>query len=95
MIKIIYFHPEETRRDFRGIVFAWIPSLNLACKTEHPLPVSGRLRYGNFIWGLEFFFDFKFCKTVWVPAVYNMMIVVVVAELKKTLIINLHQHNLV
>ena len=43
----------------------------------------------------NFFFDFKFCKTVWVPAVYNMMIVVVVAELKKTLIINLHQHNLV
>ena len=69
--------------------------LNLACKTEHPF----YLYLVVFVMGISsevwnFFFDFN-CKTVWVPTVYNMMIVVVVAELKKTLIINLHQHNLV
>jgi hypothetical protein len=64
------------------------------------LPVKRNTYLVVFVMGISsevwnFFFDFKFCKTVWVPAVYNMMIVVVVAELKKTLIINLHQHNLV
>ena len=66
--------------------------LNLACKTEHPYLVVFVMGISSEVW--NFFFDFN-CKTVWVPTVYNMMIVVVVAELKKTLIINLHQHNLV
>ena len=56
--------------------------LNLACKTEHPFYLYlvvfvTCMGISSEVW--NFFFDFN-CKTVWVPTVYNMMIVVVVAE---------------
>ena len=85
----------SSRRNTKG--FLWY------CLRMNPfaliLPVKRNTYLVVFVMGISsevwnFFFDFN-CKTVWVPTVYNMMIVVVVAELKKTLIINLHQHNLV
>ena len=70
----------SSRRNTKG--FLWY------CLRMNPfaliLPVKRNTYLVVFVMGISsevwnFFFDFN-CKTVWVPTVYNMMIVVVVAE---------------